>query len=52
MITINPGRIAKMIVGEIKDSFLADFWIGRFPTAAVVEDGQINVNKLIEYLFT
>ena len=47
MITINPGRIAKMAVGEIKDSFLADFWIGKFPTSLIVKDNQIDPDKLI-----
>lgn len=36
MITVNPARIAKMQVGEIKDNFFADFWIGKFPAARVV----------------
>ena len=36
MITVNPARIAKIPAGEIKDSFFADFWIGKFPSHCIV----------------
>jgi cytosine/adenosine deaminase-related metal-dependent hydrolase len=31
MMTVNPARVTKMSIGELKDNFGADFWIGRFP---------------------
>lgn len=50
--TVNPARVIKMPVGELKDNCLADLWVGRFPTNLLFPQGNFKADstELVDFL--